>query len=529
VLSRRDFLRAGAVVALFPASAAAQRPPHRPVRRFGRATFPQGVLSGDPAVDGITLLTVLGGVEGFGTARLEVAEDPGFRRVVASRDLATGPGLGFSVKARVTGLDPRTRYWYRFETRHSHSPVGRFQTALPPDSHEPVRFACFSCANFAHGFYNAYDAMARDDLDFAVCLGDYIYAESRQNVADGSGVRDDLIGSQSLRPNVLREAITLADYRAKYALYRSDPALRRMHAAFPTIAIWDDHELENNYAGRLENGGLAARYQYSVARKRASYQAFFEALPVMPRGNSRIYRNQRYGRSVELAVLDERQYRDNQPCGDRTVQACAAWGKRRPLLGRTQLDWLVDRMTGSSAAWKVIGTQSMTMPVMHAEQRYAGYDSWQGYPVEREELLSRLENAGTKDVVFMAGDAHVFLAGDVRRQMGAGQSVGVEFVSGSISSGGMGEGGVDLGDGHVFAGDRENPHLTPDVMPVLREYNPWIANGDIDHHGYVKVTATPKTFDVEMRRMETIRRPSRIVLPPGDLRWTLRRGETSLV
>ena len=170
----------------------------------------------------------------------------------------------------------------------------------------------------------------------------------------------------------------------------------------------------------------------------------------------------------------------------------------------------------------------MMMPVLLAEGRYGGFDSWQGYPTEREELLSRLADSGTRDVVFMAGDAHIFLAGDVRRQMGAGESVAVEFVSGSISSGGMGEGGVDLGDGHQFPGDDMNPHSTPEVLPVLRGYNPWIKQGDVDHHGYVSVTATPKTFDVEMRRMATIKQPSRIVLPSDGYRWTLQRGATSL-
>jgi alkaline phosphatase D len=529
VLSRRDLLRAGAVLVLFPAQAAAQRPPHRPIRRFGTAQFPQGVLSGDPTTGGITLLTVLGGVQGFGTARLEVAEDPGFRRVVATRDIPTGPATGFSLKARVTGLEPRTRYWYRFETTRSHSPVGRFQTALPADSRETVRFACFSCADFTHGYYNAYDAMARDDLDFAICLGDYIYAECSRTVAGGEAVRDDLTGSQvDPRPGILREAVTIDDYRAKYALYRSDPALRRMHAAFPTVAVWDDHELENNYAGRPLDGGLGPQADYSQARKAASYRAFFEAMPVMPRGQSRIYREARHGRAVDLVVLDERQYRVDQPCGDKRKQACASWGQRRSFLGRRQLDFVADRVTGSTATWKVLGTQTMTMPMLFSGGRYARFDAWQGYPVEREELLSRIHNSDTKDVVFMAGDAHAFYAGDVRRQMGAGDSVAVEFVSGSITSKGRGESVVDLGDGNVFYGNDAAPNSSAAMMPVLREYNPWLVAGDVDHHGYVKVTATPKTFDVEMRRMATIKQPSRIVLPADGFRWTLHRGETSL-
>ncbi len=290
MLSRRDLLRAGAVLVLFPAQAAAQRPPHRPIRRFGAAQFPQGVLSGDPTTGGITLLTVLGGVQGFGTARLEVAEDPGFRRVIATRDVPTGPATGYSLKARVTGLAPRTRYWYRFETTRSHSPVGRFQTALPADSHETVRFACFSCADFTHGYYNAYDAMARDDLDFA-SPGRLHLRGVRGTSPEASRARRPAGSEVDPRPGVLREAITLDDYRAKYALYRSDPALRRMHAAFPTVAIWDDHELENNYAGRPLDGGPGLRRTVLGGPQAASYRAFFEAMPVEPRGPSRIYRS----------------------------------------------------------------------------------------------------------------------------------------------------------------------------------------------------------------------------------------------
>jgi alkaline phosphatase D len=522
-------MRAGAVAILFPAQAAAQRPPHRPLRRFGPAQFPQGVLSGDPTPDGITLLTVLAGVQGYGTARLEVAEDPGFRRVVATRDVPTGDALGHSLKARITGLKARTRYWYRFETRHSHSPVGRFQTALPPDSREPVRFACFSCAEYTHGFYNAYNAMAREDLDFVVCLGDYIYAETSNTVAAGTAVRDDLTGSSiDPRPGILREAVTLADYRAKYALYRSDPSLRRMHQAFPVIAIWDDHELENNYAGYPDDGGLPEQARYSDHRRQASYQAFFEAMPVMPRGQSRIYRAARHGRSVDLVVLDERQYRRNQPCGDKRKRACATWGQQRKFLGRRQLDFVADRLTGSSAAWKVVGTQSMTMPLMLSGGRYNRFDSWQGYPQEREELLARIANGGTRDVVFMAGDAHAFYAGDVRRQMGAGESVAVEFVSGSITSAGMGENHTDLGGGHVFEGNQGAPNSTPALFPVLHEFNPWIVQGDVDHHGYVSVTATPESYSVSMRRMQTTRYRTRAQLPPAGYEWTLARGQTSI-
>src|SRR5918999_139389 len=194
--TRRQFLaRSGAVAAvavLAPQEAlAAKRKQRRPKDMLRGGRFAQGVLSGDPSPDGITLLTIVDEVGG--RARLEVARDPDFRRVVARRDILTTPAVNHSVKARVTGLKPHKRYWYRFETRDRHSAVGRFQTALPPDSRETVRFGFFSCAKYTDGFYNAYAALAGEDLDFVISLGDYVYAEVTDAVGGGRAVRDDPI------------------------------------------------------------------------------------------------------------------------------------------------------------------------------------------------------------------------------------------------------------------------------------------------------------------------------------------------
>src|SRR5918999_787843 len=225
--SRRRFLAragtAGAALVFAPQTVFEARAAQG-LLRGGR--FRQGVLSGDPTPNGITLLTMLDEAQGAGRVRREVARDSDFRRVVARRTIATSGDRGHSVKARIGGLRPHERYWYRFETRDEQSPVGRFQTALPADSNQPVRFAFFSCAEYTHGFYNAYDGMRAGDRDFVGGRGASIHAEAYHSRLGGTGVRDDRVGRDPAPTNhdIRREAVTLDDYRAKYALYRSDRA-----------------------------------------------------------------------------------------------------------------------------------------------------------------------------------------------------------------------------------------------------------------------------------------------------------------
>jgi alkaline phosphatase D len=535
MLSRRQFIvrsgSAGAALVIAPQTAleslAAPRGSAARLLRGGK--FSQGVLSGDPTPRGITLLTVLDQVSGSGSVRLEVARDRDFRHVVARKTIATSGGRGHSVKARVGKLKPDERYWYRFETRDEHSPVGRFQTALPADSKQPVKFAFFSCAEYTHGYYNAYDVMRRDDVDFVVCLGDYIYAEAYHSKAGGTAVRDDGIGQPNPQEtDFVREALTLEDYRAKYALYRSDSALRKLHARFPMITVWDDHEVQDNYAGNEPTGGLPPSKRYSAARRQAGYKAYFESMPFFSKGSNRVYRSERHGRNVDLILLDQRQYRADQPCDDAVAPPCAQWNQPRPFLGRGQMDWLKKRLSSSKATWKVIGSQTMLMPAKVTGGAFFQFDSWQGYPQEREELLQHIKAKGIDDVVFITGDIHLFLAGDVRTNMGNGESVAVEFVGGSITSTNFGEMDVPAGGGVVVKGNDANPHTDPGIINALRSINPWIDQADFDHHGYALVKASRSAFDCTLRRVETIKRRSRTVLPSTGYHYRLARGQKSV-
>jgi len=525
--TRRAFIGASASILLLPEAALGQR---RGRSGFRGARFSTGVLSGDPTPSGATLLTRLFDVGGAGRVELEVARDRDFRRVVARRQIATGGSRGHSVKARVAGLDAGERYYYRFTAGGEDSPVGRFRTAPPAGSNEPVRFAFFSCADYTSGFYNAYELMAReDDLDFVVNLGDYIYAESGE-AASGGGtggaeVRRDRIGRE-LRNQ--RQAVSLADYRAKYALYRSDPALRRLHQRVPMISIWDDHEVVNNYAGGAPAGGLPPELRFGP-RRAAGYRAWFENMPAFPvgRSDSRIYRRLRYGGTLDLLMLDERQYRGDQPCGDAVNQPpCPERDDPRPFLGAQQLSWLKRQLQSSRASWKVIGNQTFIVPVKTTPQNYATFDTWNnGYLAEREDLVSFIARERVGGVVFATGDFHTFAAADVRpgESTDPAATVAAEFQSGSITSVTPGEGG----GGVIPGADPRNPNTDPAIIQALRGFNPWFDTADLDHHGYGVAEARGDEMRVRFRRVQTVKRRTLRHLP--DLTWTVRRDAPSIV
>ncbi len=521
--SRREFV-AGAgtlgAVTIFSPQALAQelsaRKRKAPTLRGGR--FKEGILSGDPTPKSITLWTRVAGVEGRGSVELEVATDRGFRRVVARKLIPTSGRINHAVKARVAGLDPHEQYYYRFSTKTANSSVGRFRTALPADSRQTVKFAFFSCQDYTFGYYNAHALLAREDVDFVVNLGDYIYAEAYHNAGSASGgVRTDPIGV----------ANSLKDYRAKYELYRSDKNLRRMHAKFPMISIWDDHEVIDNYAGGAPGNGEVPPLAESI--QRAAYRAYFESMPTYagpPRKGTRTYRAMRFGRNVDLVLLDQRQYRDDQPCGDEQIgPPCPELEQPRDFLGRKQMSFLKKRLDSSKTAWKLIASQTMAMKTIYPGGQYIGFDAWQGYPRERRELLQFIQAKNIKDVAFLTGDIHTFIAGDVRVNDNDKVPVATEFVGGSITSQGLGEGG----GGIVPGANPRNPKTPQSIIDLLRSANPWVKDAEFDHHGYALVSASRSALSVKFRRTSSTKQRGAGRLPDAPFTYRLKRGQKSLL
>ncbi len=229
-------------------------------------------------------------------------------------------------------------------------------------------------------------------------------------------------------------------------------------------------------------------------------------MPTFAGKRDRIYRKLRFGKTLDLFMLDQRRYRADQPCDDAVAPGCADLDQPRPFLGADQMGWIKRELQGSEAAWKVIGNQVMMMPAKVLGGSYYQFDSWQGYPREREELLSHIDRKKIRDVVFVTGDIHTFIAGDVRTQGGLGKPVALEFVGGSTTSNNFGEVDLNVGGGTVLPGNDADPHTDPGIIDALRGINPWVDAADFDHHGFGLVKATPKSFDVTLKRVSTIKR-----------------------
>src|SRR4051794_26172520 len=460
----------------------------RPEPSLRAGTFAQGVASGFPARHGAALWTRL---DRPGALTLEVARDPGFRHVVQRKAVRAAAIRDNTVHAAATGLRPGEDYWYRFHTRTTHSPVGRIRTRRPPDSREPLRVAFWSCQNWQTGYYTAHAGLAAEpDLDLIVCVGDFIY-----EAASAPGPRTDEIGPD-------RSAQPLDESRAKYRLYRTDPNLQAVHAAANFAICWDDHEVMSSYYDETPGNaqGRAARVPFPVRRANA-YDAFFEHMPLKRlHDRDRIHRRIPLGANADLFLTDLHQYASPPPdCGATPTAGPVLLGPcpqatdpSRTLLGPTQRRWLVNGLTGSTAAWKLWGTSMMLMALDSAPDTPFTVGEWSGWEGERNDLAGELRRLGVRDLAAFSGDIHTFFAGRwTTTGRSDGQPVGVEFVSGSITSSGIAD---------SFGGQEE---FTDRVTAL----NPHIAYANTLRRGYAVAEAGPDELRVTFRSPATVEQP----------------------
>ncbi|MCW3063221.1 MAG: hypothetical protein JWN32_393 [Solirubrobacterales bacterium] len=502
-LSRRAFLAdaalvGGAVLLDGPAAAARSRRPRRkakyPLARAG--AFSLGVMSGFPGTADAVLWTRLDGQEHNVGVTVEVATDQGFRHVVDRAKVASPSFRDHTVRYHAgRGLAPGREYFYRFHTKTTSSPVGRLRTLRPPDSRQPLRVGVFSCQSYEAGYYTAQAGLAAEpDLDLVLCLGDYIY---EHHYYDGPAGRKDTTG-----PNHDGDVQTLGEYREKYRLYKADPSLQAMHAAHPFVPIWDDHEVEDNYAGagpdsvskdpaHLENDNAYRRRVPFAERQRNGYASFFEYQPFLrarPAG-TKIYRTVPLGATATLFLTDERQYRSPQPCHDQLLLPCAEDGApSATMLGAEQKAWFKNALAADGATWKLWANELVLMSLDSAPGVPLNPDQWDGYAAERAEILGFVHDRGIGNLVALTGDIHTFLAGNVTTTgRFGGKGVGTEFVGGSITSKGL--------------------EALAAVVPALRTTNPHLQYANLTRRGYMVVEASPQQLRVAYRSPTSVTVP----------------------
>lgn len=336
--------------------------------------FLHGILAGDITDTRAAVWTRTGGSV---QARLEYAPSPGLIGATTV-PLPIGAQADFTAKVELGGLQPDTRYYYRAVAeagnRRTLTRLATFRTAPSPAAAEGVAFAWGADLSGRFKPFRIFDAIRAQQPQFFLFLGDTVYAD-----IDSPGR-------------------TLDDYRGVYRRNREDDSFQTFMRAVPVYAVWDDHEVANNF-------------DRTHPRIPIGRQAFFEYWPVRvdPSDPARLYRSVRWGKLVEVFILDTRQYR--APASDRDTPA-------KSMLGPAQKGWLLDGLRSSDAVFKVIAS---SVPL-----KYHGVDSWEGYRSERQELFDFIAQNGIRRVVVLCGDVHY--AAVLRHDVGI-----VEAIAGPLA------------------------------------------------------------------------------------------------
>jgi alkaline phosphatase D len=459
--------------------------------------FLHGVASGDPLEDRVVLWSRVTGDAGAPrhfAVSWSVAKDPGFRQIVAKGVTASDESVDFTVKIDADGLKAGTSYYYRFRALGHDSPIGRARTAGKNPSR--ARLAVVSCSNYPYGYFNAYAAVAaRPDLDAVLHLGDYLYEYANGEYGDGTAL--------GRAPSPDHEIVTLADYRARHAQYKTDPDLQEAHRQHCFITVWDDHEVTND---AWQNG--AENHQPDEGdfqeRKAAAIQAYFEWMPIRAQerdGSNRVYRAFHYGKLFDLVMLDTRLLgRDPQvadPCDAATIN-----DPDRQLLGAEQEAWLfsqLERSKRQGVRWRLLGQQVMFGQLVNVLAPGAcvfNPDQWDGYAAARARVLAKLAGGGIDNVVVLTGDIHSSWGNDLTASpfnpasydaaSGAG-SLAVEFVTPAVTSPGIG----DAPQAAALAG-------------AIRQTHPHVKYVELFHRGYALLDITKERVQCEWYHLNDI-------------------------
>lgn len=540
-VTRRDFLGAAAASASIVVAPAFIKHAHAAEWHQGTDLFPLGVASGDPAAGSVILWTRLANDPLAANdlpqvtipVRWEVALDPGMRQVLRRGAAIARSETGHAVRVLADRLPANCWLYYRFYAegrfRGHMSRTGRTRTFPPgPGRRDPfaassleaaradrMRFAVVSCQSYVQGFYPAWGDIARQDIDFVVHTGDYIY--------EGGAASQPLLPGRNHNGG---EIFSVDDYRSRYALYRLDQDLQDAHARVPFVVTWDDHEVDNNYAGLIAEEGAPFQGDAFVERRRNAFQVYAESMPIRTvtvrnqRANGEtyrdvfpLYRRLSFGNLADLHVLDTRQYRSDQPAGDnfgsteqgldpasaalleavfgeQLFDAAGILSPEATLLGLEQEAWLADGLAASSARWNVLAQQVMIMPwnlkrtaalnvqfselppgfpidkptllaLVNQVDDFLNVDAWDGYQSARDRLLHMLDVLRPGGPVVLTGDIHSAWGAELLKDFGDPANsdiLAAEIVCTSISSTFLSPDPRPT-DFIVRAGIPDNPHI----------------------------------------------------------------------
>ena len=482
--------------------------------------FTHGVASGEPGANSVLLWTRHASSS---DTRLtaELSETADFAHIAAGGSVTAAGERDHTAKIMIDGLEPGRWYFYRFLAPDgTTSPVGRTRT-LPEGPTGAFTLALFSCANLPFGWFNAYaHAAARGDIDLVVHSGDYLYEYPVGNYP----ARGDALPERLIQPS--HETLTLADYRLRYAAYRSDPDLQRLHQLFPAIAQWDDHEIANDaWTGGAENHN-EGEGEWD-ARVAAAERAWREWMPV---ADTR-WRHYQVGDLATIFLPETRLTGRDKPFdlgdilrGQRDVAATlkqfAEGDYRDParqLLGADQEAWLFGGLSASVKAgtrWQVCA-QQIVMGTLFSPPESRGWfgadqpdyvlrrvevsqlaaraglpfnlDAWDGYPAARGRLLAAARRSGA-DLVTLSGDSHNGWAFDLTHE---GRAAGVEVGGHSVTSPGFETYATGASEGARVA--------------ALRASSPQLKWANTQDRGYVTVALTPHRVTANWHFLDTIR------------------------
>lgn len=510
--------------------------------------FLHGVASGDPDSTSFVIWTRVSNATGMTDIDWRVATDVNFQNVIANGTYSTDETRDYTVKIVIDDLSPGQDYFFQFHADGRPSPTGRTKT-LPTGHVDRLVFAVATCSNYAFGYFNAYEAIAKDaDIDLVVHLGDYIYEHGSDAYGGDTGRR---IGRNH---EPAHEALTLPDYRQRFAQYKTDMGSKAMHARHPLIVIWDDHETANN-----PWMGGAANHQADegewATRRAAALQAFYEWLPVRdPQdGGSReeYWRHYKFGDLASLITLEGRHtgrskqvdIDDYLPGIDSEFAAEDFIGKvvhapGRRLLSGDMEQFLAGELAesvGANRRWRIIGNQSVMARriaprlddpffaklgndldddannmldglTKHGEFGLpVDLDSWNGYPDARESFYQISKDAGARDLLVLAGDSHSFWQ-NVLHDAG-GESMGVELGATGITSP---RSLLALGQEGLTLFDKLNAAHNEEVVWTEGRYRGFIRL-EIDHEGahadFVRVSnVESRDYDIQIVRSVDIKR-----------------------